>query len=133
MIFVLKIDFGEHLPGVIGLTAIGAFAGLALGTFVAAVFKVRDDAKDGITTGFTMLGCFFAGMMGPTVKFSIDSAVPFINKINPAALITDGYYALTNFGASDRFWTDVILLLVFSAVLSTISIIVLRRQKYDNL
>lgn len=133
MLFVLKIDFGEHLPGVIGLTAIGAFAGLALGTFIAAVFKVRDDAKDGITTGFTMLGCFFAGMMGPTVKFSIDSAVPFINKINPAALITDGYYALTNFGASDRFWTDVILLLVFSAVLSTISIVVLRRQKYDNL
>jgi ABC-2 type transport system permease protein len=133
MLFVLKIDFGEHLPGVILFTAVGALAGLALGTFVSAVFKVRDDAKDGITTGFTMLGCFFAGMMGPNVKFLVDSVAPFINKINPAAILTDGYYALTNFGAGERFWTDVISLLVFTAILSTVSILILRRQKYDNI
>lgn len=133
MLFVLRIDFGPELSGIIGLTAIGAFAGLALGTFVSAVFRVKDDAKDGITTGFTMLCCFFSGMMGPTVKFGIDSAVPFLNKINPAAMLTDGYYALTNFGAGERFWFDVFSLLIFSAVLSTISIKVLRRQKYDNL
>ena len=133
MLFILRIDFGEHLLGVIGFTAIGALAGLALGTFISAVFKVRDEAKDGITTGFTMLCCFFSGMMGPTMKFVIDSAVPLLNKVNPAALLTDGYYALTNFGAGERFWTDVLLLLAFSGVLSVISIVILRRQKYDNL
>ena len=80
-----------------------------------------------------MLCCFFSGMMGPSMKFVIDSAVPFLNKINPAALLTDGYYSLTNFGAGERFWTDVILLLVFSGVISIISVKILRRQKYDNL
>ncbi len=133
ILFILKIDFGPELPGVIGLTAVGALAGLALGTFVSAAFRVKEDTKDGITTGFTMLCCFFSGMMGPSMKFIIDSAVPFLNKINPAALLTDGYYSLTNFGAGERFWTDVILLLVFSGVISIISVKILRRQKYDNL
>lgn len=133
MLFVLRIDFGEQLPSVIGFTAVGALAGLALGTFISAVFKVREDAKDGITTGFVMLGCFFSGMMGPTVKFAIDSGAPLINKLNPAAMLTDGYYALTNFGPGERFWGDVVSLLIFTAILSTISILVLRRQKYDNL
>lgn len=133
MLAVLKIDFGEHLVGVIGLTMLGALAGLALGTFISAIFKVKDNIKDGITTGFTMLCCFFSGMMGPTVKFAIDSSFPLLNKVNPAALLTDGYYALTNFGAGERFWSDVILLVLFSGVLSFVSIKVLRRQKYDNL
>ncbi len=133
MLFVLKIDFGEHLIGIIGLTLVGALAGLALGTFVSAVFKVKDDIKDGITTGFTMFCCFLSGMMGPNVKFAVDSTAPFVNKINPAALLTDGYYALTNFGAETRFWTDVVLLLIFTGILSVVSIKILRRQKYDNL
>ena len=133
MIFILKIDFGEHVLGIIGLTVIGALAGLALGTFVSAVFKIKEDNKDGIVTGFTMLCCFFSGMMGPSVKFAIDSAAPIINKINPAALLTDGYYALMNFGVGERLWGDVISLLVFTGILSFIAIMILRRQKYDNL
>ena len=133
MLGVLRIDFGEHLIGVIGLTMIGALAGLALGTFISVVFRVREDVKDGLTTGFAMTCCFFSGMMGPTIKFAVDSTIPLLNKVNPAALLTDGYYALTNFGAGERFWTDVALLVIFSTILSVISIKVLRRQKYDNL
>ena len=107
--------------------------GLALGTFVSAVFKTKEDNKDGILTGFTMIGCFFAGMMGPQMKYLIDSSVPILNKLNPSAIITDGYYALSTYGPNERFFFDIISLLIFSAVLSMVSIMILRRQKYDNL
>ena len=133
MAVVLGIDFGENLLPIFGFTAIGAIAGLSLGVFISSVFKVREDTKDGITTGYTMLNCFFAGMMGPQMKYLIDANVPLLNKINPVAMITDGYYAITNFGIGERFWFDVCSLLIFSAILSFISVLVLRRQKYDKL
>lgn len=133
MTLVLRINFGENLPYIILFTMIGAVAGLALGTFVSAAFKVKEDTKDGILTGFTMLGCFFAGMMGPQMKYVADTNMPILNKINPAAIITDGYYVLSTYGPNERYFYDILSLLIFSAVLSIISILILRRQKYDNL
>lgn len=133
MTLVLRIDFGPNLPFIILFTMMGALLGLALGTFVSAVFKVKEDTKDGILTGFTMVGCFFAGMMGPQMKYVIDSSVPILNKINPAAIITDGYYALSAYGVGERYLFDILSILAFSAVLSFVSIMILRRQKYDNL
>ena len=133
MSVILGIDFGEHFAAIMGFTAIGSLAGLALGIFVSTVFKTGESNKDGITTGYVMLNCFFAGMMGPQMKYVIDSSVPLLNKLNPVAIITDGYYAISNFGLGERFWFDVMSLLVFTAILSFISIVILRRQKYDKL
>lgn len=131
---VLGLDFGPNLPMVIFFTMVGALTGLSFGTFVSVVFKLRDEAKDGIMTGITMIGCFFGGMMGPSMKYLIDHSVPLLNKVNPAAIISDGYYALNSFGAeSGRFWFDVASLLVITAVFSTVAIVILRRQKYDSL
>ena len=133
MTLVLKIDFGANLPYIIMYTALGALLGLALGTFVSAVFKVKENSKDGILTAVTMIGCFFAGMMGPTMKYIADTNMSFINKINPAAIITDGYYALSTYGPNERFFSDILSILICCAILSAVSIFVLRRQKYDNL
>ncbi len=131
---VLGLNFGPNLPLVIVFTAIGALTGLAFGVFISVVFKTREEIKDGITTGITMLGCFLGGMMGPSMKYLVDHSMPIVNKINPAAIISDGYYALNSFGASsERFWFDVCSLLAIAAIFSAISIVVLRRQKYDSL
>lgn len=133
MTLILKIDFGPNLPYIILYTMMGALLGLALGTFVSAVFKVKEDTKDGILSGFTMIGCFFAGMMGPQMKYVVDNNLPILNKLNPAAIITDGYYALSVYGVGERYWFDILSILIFSAVLGAVSIMILRRQKYDNL
>jgi ABC-2 type transport system permease protein len=131
---ILRLDFGPNLPMTIFFTMIGALTGLSFGTFVSVVFKLRDEAKDGIMTGITMIGCFFGGMMGPSMKYLVDHSVPLLNKVNPSAIISDGYYALTSFGVeSGRFWFDVASLLVITAVFSTVAIVILRRQKYDSL
>ncbi len=130
---ILGIDFGGDLPVIIGFTCVAALLSLSLGIFISVIFKVSENTKDGITSGFTMFGAFFAGMMGPEMKYVIDLNLPIINKLNPTAIITDGYYALVNYGMNERFWTSVISILIYAAVLSSVSIMVLRRQKYDNL
>lgn len=132
-IFVLKVDYGSRTPAVIGLACLGCLAGLSLGLAVSTIFKGGDSSKTGILISITMLGCFFSGMMGMTMKYVIDTNIPIINKLNPAAMITDGFYALYYYDTLERFWFNILSLAIFSAIMLGISILSLRRQKYDSI
>lgn len=132
-IFILKVDYGDRLPLVILLTIVGSLSGLSLGLFSSSVIKSSENTKIGIIMSITMAGCFFAGMMGITMKYIIDTNIPLLNKINPVAIITDGYYSLYYYSTLNRFYFDLISLLIFSGILISISMITLRRQKYDSI
>ncbi len=132
-IFVLKIDYGDNIPLIILLSLIGSLAGLSFGITTASVFKTNENLKTGIMISFTMLGCFLSGMMGITMKYIVDKNLPIINMLNPANMITDGFYSLYYYGPNDRYYFNVISLLIFTGILLSISIFSLRRQKYDNI
>ena len=133
VIFILKIDFGNNIPLIILLGVVGSLTGLSFGLSIGATLKISENAKTGIIIGITMLGCFLSGMMGITMKYIIDKNIPIINKINPAALITDGFYSLYYYDTLNRYWINIISLLIISLILIIISITSLRRQKYDNI
>ncbi len=132
-LFVLKVDYGDNTGLIILISMIGSFAGLTLGTFVGTLFKTNENAKTGILIAVTMLWCYLSGMMGITMKYVVDKNIPIINKINPASMITDGFYSLYYYDTLDRYWFNIISLLIFSLVLIAISFFSLRRQKYDSI
>lgn len=132
-IFILKVDYGNKLGLDIVLAMAGSLAGLSLGVAVATTIKSNDNAKTGIIIAITMLGCFLSGMMGITMKYIIDKNIPIINKLNPASMITDGFYSLYYYDTLDRYIFDIGSLLIFAFVLIAISYISLRRQKYDSI
>ena len=132
-IFVLKVDYGNNLLLVILLAICGSLAGLSLGVMVATTIKSNENTKTGILIAITMLGCFLSGMMGITMKYIVDKNIPIINKINPASMITDGFYSLYYYDTLDRFFFNIISLLLFSIIMFIISYNDLRRQKYDNI
>lgn len=132
-IFVLKVDYGTNLPLIILLSLVGSLAGLTLGIAVATLIKSNENAKTGILIAITMLGCFLSGMMGITMKYIVDKNIPIINKINPTSMITDGFYSLYYYDTFDRYYLNIISLLIFSAIMILISIRGLRRQKYDSI
>ena len=132
-IFVLKVDYGNNLPLIILLALVGCLAGLSLGVAIATVFKANENLKTGIVISITMLGCFLSGMMGITMKYIIDKNVPIINKLNPASMITDGFYSLYYYDTLDRFYFNVASLLIFAFVMIGLSMFSLRRQKYDSI
>ena len=132
-IFVLKVDYGNNLGKVILMIVVGLLSGLSLGTFVSAIFKVSEGVKVGIILGITMLLSFLSGMMGMSLKYYIDTYAGFLNKINPAAMVTDGFYSLYYYETSTRYYFNIASLLVFSLVLLLASFISLRRQKYDSI
>ena len=132
-IFVLKVDYGNKLGLDTALAMAGSLAGLSLGVAVATTIKSNDNVKTGIIIAITMLGCFLSGMMGITMKYIIDKNIPIINKLNPASMITDGFYSLYYYDTLDRYIFDIGSLLIFALILIAISYISLRRQKYDSI
>lgn len=132
-LLVLGVDYGSNTGLIILLAIVGSFAGLALGTFVGTIFKASENTKTGILIALTMLGCYLSGMMGITMKYVVDKNVPIINKINPASMITDGFYSLYYYDRLDRYWFNIASLLIFALILIVISFFSLRRQKYDSI
>lgn len=132
-LFVLGVDYGSNIGLIILLAIVGSFAGLALGTFVGTIFKASENTKTGILIALTMLGCYLSGMMGITMKYIVDKNVPIVNKINPASMITDGFYSLYYYDKLDRYWFNIASLLIFALILVVISFFSLRRQKYDSI
>lgn len=132
-IFVLKVDYGTNLPLIVLLSLTGSLAGLSLGIAVATLVKANENVKIGILIAVTMLGCFLSGMMGITMKYMIDKNVPIVNLVNPASMITDGFYALYYYNTLDRYFLNIVSLLIFSGIMIILSINGLRKQKYEAL
>ncbi len=132
-IFVLKVDYGDNIPFIILLGAVGSLAGLSMGLAIGTLIKSNENKKTGVLIAVTMLGCFLSGMMGITMKYMVDKNFPIINKINPASMITDGFYSLYYYDTLDRYYFNIASLLIFVVLAIFISYISLRRQKYDSI
>lgn len=131
--FVLKVDYGDDIGLIIVLTLFGCLAGLSLGVFIETVLNTNEKVKTGVLIGFTMLGSFLSGMMGVEMKYYVDENLPILNMINPARMITDGFYSIYYYDTLDRFKTNIISLIIFTVFLVGISMYRLRRQKYDSI
>lgn len=131
--FIFGIDFGQNWALTFLLTTVGALVGLSFGTAISTLVPGGENMKIGVLIGLTMMGSVMAGMMGGGVRYMIDQSVPLMNKVNPVALITDGFYNLFYHPGFEGFWLDVLLLLGVSVLLLGASLLVLRRQRYDSL
>lgn len=132
-ILVIKVDYGNNTFLVFLLLMAGSLAGLTLGVAISTILKSNENTKTGILISLTMLASFLSGMMGITMKYIIDTNIPILNKINPAAMITDGFYSLYYYSTLDRFCFNIISLIIFSIIMLVISYQGLRREKYDSI
>ena len=132
-IFVLNVCYGNNLLLIILLSLVGSLTGLSLGLSVGVLTKNGEGAKIGILLAITMIGSFLSGMMGVTLKYIIDKNIPILNKINPASMITDGFYSLYYYNTLNRYYFNLVSLLIFAIIFIIISIFNLRRKQYDSI
>jgi len=130
---ILGIDYGARFDLVMLLSFFGCLAGSMLGLATGSMTFKNDNIRQGIVGAITMLGSFFSGMMGITMKYVIDTNAPIINIINPASMITDGFYSLYYYDTFSRFYFDIMSLFIFSSILLIISYFLMRRKKYDSI
>lgn len=130
---IIKVGFGNQLGYIILTCIIGTITGVTFGTFIGAIIKKGEGLKIGILVGLTMIMSYLSGMMYDKMKYIVNNNIPILGYINPVNLIADSFYSLYYYDNLTKFFTNLSLLCGFSIIFSSITYLVLRRQKYASL
>lgn len=133
IIFVIKADFGNQFPLTLLTAFVGCIFGLSMGSFIGSVTAKSFEMKIGISLGVSMVLSFLSGLMIGTIPNIIEKALPIVNRLNPALLISNSFYCLTFYDNYQVYTRNMLTLLTYSVLLCTGSILLLRRKKYASL
>lgn len=131
--FGFGIDFGDNIPKLIWIIMAGSLIGISIGMAIGSIGKMGENVKIGILVGVSLVTSFLAGLMVNNIKGVIEKNIPILNKINPAALITDAIYCVSVYDDPERYRMDIIILVVMAVVISTIAFMMTRRKRYDSI
>lgn len=131
--YVLQMEFKGEMPQMLLVSFIGCLIGVSMGIFISSISKFGEGVKIGILLGISMVCSFLAGLMNSEMKYVVERYCPIINRINPAALISDAFYCINVYDDPVRFRRSLIILTVMSAVLILGSFLAVRRERYDSI
>ncbi len=130
---VIGVDFGNKYPQILLILFFGSCMGIILGIIIGSISKLSEGSRSGICVIISMALSVMADLCAPGIKDSIEHTAPIINRLNPAALIVDSFYALNIYDTYDRYIRNIATLGLMSAALLIISFLILRRNKYASL
>lgn len=129
---VLHINLGMPLQSVLLICTIGSGVGMATGTLMGSIIK-DENLLVAVPLFFTMVCSFFSGLMWGEIKQIIQYNMPIINKLNPAALLTDAMYIRATYGATADYKEDILIMSIMIIICLLVSAFFLRRRKYVSL
>lgn len=131
--YVLKLEFQGNMGGMLLVCMLGSLIGVSMGIMVGSMGKRSMGMKVGILLGISMVCSFLSGLMANTMKDIIERNIPILNRINPAALISDAFYCLTVYSDAGRYYRDLAILGGMSVLFVFISFQMVRRERYDSI
>jgi ABC-2 type transport system permease protein len=129
----LGVDLGPRTGYILVLLLLGILTGIFMGTAVGSLFKGTTGIKSALSIGLPLAMGFFSGMMASVVRKLIKDSAPFMQKINPVSLVTEGLYSLYSYTSLDRYFEIIIRLGVFLVICIVLTIIGLRRSNYESI
>lgn len=130
---VLGIDFNTKYHAILLLLFVGCGCGVGIGTIIGSIPSLKAGTKNGIATIVAMGFSVMSDLVANGIKDTIEHTCPIINRINPAALIVDSFYALNVYDTYDRFLQNIAILSVMTVSLLLISFLIVRRERYASL
>lgn len=130
--YILKIDLGLPISSLVLLCSVGSAAGISFGTLMGSILK-EEKLLMVIPLVFSMICSFFSGLMWGNIKQIIQYHCPIVNRINPAALLTDAMYVRSTYGATDVYRQDIAIMCIMVAGCLILSSMFLRRRRYVSL
>lgn len=125
----LGINMGNRYGYILLAGFLAGITGVGYGYMLGLLVKCSENFKEGIMRASTLLMCFLAGLMVGNMKYFIKTNAPVINKINPAAVISDSFYSLCVFGDVKMYVRCILTLVVMSVVFFGISVVCIRRDR----
>ncbi len=129
----IGIDFGEKYIEMMGVLLLGCCIGIAVGIIIGCIPKLSENTKSVICITISMILSVLGGLIGPNVKSYIEHTMPIINRINPASLIVDSFYALNIYDTYNRYMKNMVILGSLTILLLVISFLMLRRRRYASI
>lgn len=133
MRYILHLNFNGQFPDMLLVSMIGGMIGVAMGIFIGSIGRMGEGIKVGILLAISMTCSFLSGLMNNTMKNIVEQHVPVINRINPAALISDAFYCINVYNDTARYTRNLITLSIMCVVLIFASFCLVRRERYDSI
>lgn len=131
--YVLQLDFQGQTKEMLLISLIGSMIGVSMGIFVGSIGKMAEGIKIGILLGISMVCSFLAGLMNAEMKYIVEQNAPVVNRINPAALISDAFYCINVYDDPARYSRNLMTLFIMCIVLIIASFLMVRRERYDSI
>lgn len=133
VIKVLGITLGSDIPSLLLVDFMGSLIGVCLGLALGSLNKLSLNIKMGFATAFTLLLGFLSGLMFGNMKNIIELHCPVLNRLNPAAVLSDAFYCMGVYNDTAKFGRCILILAVMSILLFVIAFLGVRRERYDSI
>ena len=94
---------------------------------------MAEQTQIGIAVGVHLFSCFLSGLMVGNMRQIVEDTCPIINKINPAALISDSFYSIATYDSLNRYFQNIGTLILWAIVFVSGGFFMTRRRKYASL
>lgn len=131
--YVLGIKFGVPFWVIVTVNFLSSVLGNSFGCFIGSVGGMKDGIKNAILLTCSLGLCFLSGLMFGGMRLFIEESFPLFNRINPAALIVDCFYSLCVYGSYEKLFSNIVVLLIWCALMLTGSMIMTRKRKYKSI
>lgn len=131
--FLFHIDLGGNVAGMILINLLGSMIGVSIGILIGSISHLQIGMKMGFGVFFTLFSAFLAGLMFGNMKNLIEQRCPIVNRINPAAVLSDSYYCMAVYNDTSRMARNLLILAVMCTVCVGASFLVIRRERYDSI
>lgn len=130
---VLGIQLGDKYGAILLLLLIGTSWGIMFGILVGMIPRLGEGGKISLLVSVNLFFCAMSDLMIQGVKDLIEHHIPIVNRINPAALFTDSFYALNLYDTYDRFVGNIMILLGMIVAFVLVCYLIIRRNRYASL
>lgn len=129
----LGVDFGDKYLAIALTLFVGSGIGLSMGVIIGSLRGLGEKTKIGIASTISMLLSILADLCVGGIKDIVEHHFPILNRINPAVLLSDCFYALNVYDNYDRFFKNIGILSGMAVLLLMVSMCLVRRNRYASL
>lgn len=131
--FVLGIHLGSDVPALLLTLLLGSLIGISAGIMIGCIRGLAVGGKMGVCVLFTLFPGFLAGLMFGQMKDIIEHHCPLINRVNPAAVLSDAFYCIGVYDNPQRLIRDLLFLGGMSVCMVVAAWLLVRRECYDSI
>ena len=130
---VLRINLGGNLFLVYVSALRAGILGVTMGFFVGCIGRAKFEVKTAVTLSCSMALCFLSGLMMGNMKGILAAKAPWVNRVNPVAIVSGCFYCLNIYSDYRRFLSKLCAMGIYIVAFTVLGVVLSRRKKYASI